>query len=283
MLADIRGLRLGKRRVVIVPDADYASNPAVFDGLRDLVGTFDPLTGGKVTVAKLSALGGKTGLDDYLAGLGEDQRAEVIGNLIETSGRQFGKRPRESKVFEIADKVSFFTAGFARSLVETFAGELAVDELDEQLLVRHAGVWTPALEVPAVRAFLLDGSGESYSERRIATVVELAASRLQLAGETVPERPTEPIVAFRNGIVRLDERAATPTVRRAAGDPDPLSDRVGRRVALPGLRRVDRRADSRRGRPAARRSGARAGLRHLPVAGAARAALRAVQVREVAR
>jgi putative DNA primase/helicase len=77
-------------------------------------------------------------------------------------------------------------------------------------------VWTPALKVPAVRAFLLDGSGESYSERRIATVVELAASRLQLAGETVPERPTEPVVAFRNGIVRLDER---PQLRPFAGQP----------------------------------------------------------------
>lgn len=83
--------------VIVMFDADTSTNPNVWVGgqkLRETICSLTGLTKQHVRFAKLSALAsGSAGLDDILAGYGQDKRARIFENLMTRAG-SLGTRPK---------------------------------------------------------------------------------------------------------------------------------------------------------------------------------------------
>ncbi|MCQ9352232.1 hypothetical protein NQ015_10840 [Corynebacterium sp. 153RC1] len=78
-------------KVVIIPDADAATNPYVFDGATEL-GEYCVQVGAKEVAFVSVPGGGTTGMDDYLAHLPEDKRQGAVENLVKVATKKPAKR-----------------------------------------------------------------------------------------------------------------------------------------------------------------------------------------------
>jgi hypothetical protein len=81
--------------VFIFFDADVATNRNVHDAAAMLVDHMELLGAASVKCVSLP-VSGKAGLDDYLAGIGEAKRTEVIENLM-TKAKKLGRAPAAAK------------------------------------------------------------------------------------------------------------------------------------------------------------------------------------------
>lgn len=90
------GFLLGKNTEVFVFfDADVATNRNVHDAAAMLVDHMELLGAASVKCVSLP-VSGKAGLDDYLAGIGEAKRTEVIENLM-AKAKKLGRAPAAAK------------------------------------------------------------------------------------------------------------------------------------------------------------------------------------------
>lgn len=98
--AALQGSRFKGANVVIVPDADAASNVSVYDGAVKLGQAFETAGAASVRFVALSESGasGKAGLDDYLARVPDAERSNRLTRLIERAGKKpASKKPAPAK------------------------------------------------------------------------------------------------------------------------------------------------------------------------------------------
>jgi putative DNA primase/helicase len=91
---ELMGLHVEGRDVVLIFDADVASNPAVWDAASRLEGVLGDLGASAVRFIELNA-SGNVGLDDYLARVPEDRRRDVLTRMV-ASADKLPKRPRKT-------------------------------------------------------------------------------------------------------------------------------------------------------------------------------------------
>lgn len=91
-------------QVVIVPDADAASNHSVFDGAKELGDYISAQGAMSVYFAQIPG-DGTTGVDDYLAGLPESERLEAVQRLItKAKSKPASRRPSKKSALHAEAK-----------------------------------------------------------------------------------------------------------------------------------------------------------------------------------
>jgi hypothetical protein len=94
-LPELGRLPVAGRRAVLIFDADLSANRAVWNSADDLGRHLEMLGAEDVAYVRLAA-GRKAGLDDYLAVVTDDQRAEVFDRLLATAGK-IGRPPARDR------------------------------------------------------------------------------------------------------------------------------------------------------------------------------------------
>lgn len=87
------------KRVVIIFDADMATNPAVWaaaNGLRTALKTRASIPARQIKFVSLAFLGGTQGLDDYLGSKEPEERGKILASLVKGAGA-LGKKPAPAK------------------------------------------------------------------------------------------------------------------------------------------------------------------------------------------
>jgi putative DNA primase/helicase len=182
------------REVVVVFDADLATNIDVYTAASRLADELDLRGAGSVKFVSLPG-GGKSGLDDVLASrAGDGPTSVVFARLVDKAGKLPRKpSPKKNKFFG-ADGL------MVEKLVDAIGAEhhLAVDP-GERILVYRDGVYIDGRH--AVNAAIGDMLGDAYRPLHARAAVELLVSRLHEAGRTIGDTPSTALVNLANGLL----------------------------------------------------------------------------------
>lgn len=207
----------GASEVIVIPDADAATNDnvalAMWD-LRDSIYRRKQLKNGMVRFVRVPGAG-KEGIDDVLAALSEDDRTPFVLSLIEDAvPTPTDKRPakRRSKRQDDEDAVVLYDRFGGGLQVENCVkellkqGELALDKNGvlyraDQNMVFHAAHEDVPMENHMVLDFLVERLGNDFRLEFGKHVQRALESTLRRAKRVIPEVPTHGLLAVRNGMV----------------------------------------------------------------------------------
>lgn len=192
------------RKVVVILDADAASNHQVFSaGMRlKAVGEAEGAT--EVSFARIPA-SGSTGLDDMLSNRPPDTRASYLETLIRSAKAKPADRVPEKKKEKKRADTSY------RDLNDDLmVAQLATDLLDRfPALVTQEGAVAfyqrgyYASDLDALPRHLFALMGDYHRSGHVETVRQALVALLYDAGRIAPERPSQPLVCVRNGMLDL--------------------------------------------------------------------------------
>ncbi len=218
---DLTALQFADRPVVVIFDADVATNINVWNAATDLRGVLRSLGATDVRFVQLSA-GRKAGLDDYLAAMPVDRRGDVLRRLVESAGDKLPRKPAKSTGGNTTNEG--ITPEDAERLegYEVKAGDepdffnddgLMVVAVVAEMRARHhlalgpdLGVWTYSdgiyhgdshALVNATRDLL----GERWRLSHHNNVVAVLAAELAAGGLVLPDAPFGALVAVPNGML----------------------------------------------------------------------------------
>jgi len=188
-----------ERHVVILLDADAATNPEVYQAGVRLASAC--MSEGALSVEFVRLPGGKkAGLDDILGTRAADRRTDYLSRLIlAADGKPAATKPKASR-----QKGAFF--GDDGLLVRTLADAVRADfpvalARDQTIAVYQDGVYRVSKSrYSGVVGQLL---GEDFRPYHRSAVEEFEVGRLTLEGRVLPERLGDPVLNLANGLLDL--------------------------------------------------------------------------------
>ncbi|WP_100482260.1 phage/plasmid primase, P4 family [Mycobacteroides abscessus] len=206
--------------IVVIPDADAATNPNVAKAiweLRDALYRRKQHKNGSILFVRLPGAG-KEGIDDLLADVDETDRAEYVLSLIaDAVPTPTDKRPTSRRQSARADEDVDGDTLFDRyngglqvaNCVDAIRARhtLAIGELDKRLYTADDnGIFTRTEEAAGrenhlVTDFLTEALGNDFRVEFVKQVLVALESSLRKSHDVIPEVPTHGLLAVRNGMV----------------------------------------------------------------------------------
>lgn len=208
----------GAPKVVVIPDADVATNQNVARAmwsLKKAIYARGNRKNGTVLFVR-SAAEGKAGMDDVLALIAEEDRPAFLLDLIKEAAPNPTDKPptaRRSNSGESSDSEVFFdrlSGGLqVKNCVDALRQRhnLAIGEVDKRLYTaRPDGIFMRTDEAAGrenhlVTDFLAEVLGNDFRVEYVKQVLVLLESSLRQSGDVIPEVPTHGLLAVSNGMV----------------------------------------------------------------------------------
>lgn len=204
---DLDGVRWEGRNVVLVLDADLASNRDVYEAAKALTEELRLRGAASVAYARIPAHGdAHRGLDDLLGRVGDPARQ--LERLIAQASADLPKAPakkRRSDGARFFDQQSgkFLPVTFHRALAERYPMALASDG---SIALYSDGAYragNDALRKAAFARGVAELLGEDTSRYRTGEAESFAQSQLYGEGRVLSDHARHPVMNVRNGLVDL--------------------------------------------------------------------------------
>jgi putative DNA primase/helicase len=208
----ISALRLVKgKKVVVVFDADFRTNPDVWEAGQKLAGVLEDEGAAEVRYAKINAAG-QVGIDDMLAAKDDDEhRRDYLDNVISKAEKKLPARPK-AKPRPPASGDEFFAQ----------PDGLRVHSLSERIREGLPAALTAERKIALYRNgyYNIDGMafsgavgallGDRFRPTHRAAAEEYTAGLLYNAGLILPTYVTQPLLNVANGMLHLPTDALKP-------------------------------------------------------------------------
>lgn len=198
------------KAVYLLLDADFRTNPDVYASAEALT---DRLRlGGAKSVEYVSTPGsGKEGVDDVLAKVKPEQRAEDLRRWLSLAADKLGKRPKgkrpvqsemdqeAAKLFGVRDKpLSYKPVDGARKIMAETPAAITREGV---IALYRDGVYQ--IDKNALLARVVGLLGNFYTPSFMTQTTDVLTGMLADAGRVLPEQMTQPLLNCPNGMVDL--------------------------------------------------------------------------------
>ncbi len=188
------------RSVVIVFDADWRSNRAVWDAAKALGES--ALSFGATSVRWAVVPGrGTTGLDDMLGAIPDEQRRrELLGNIASNATPKMGRQPaaKAAPASPFWGDKAPLTVTLAEDIYRNRALALGPGVV---VYTYENGVFSP--DAKHISGEIIARLEDHFKKSHIADVIEVLIKLLREAGTILPEYATEPLLNVTNGMLDL--------------------------------------------------------------------------------
>lgn len=198
------------RDVFLLLDADLETNLDVWAAAEQF--TKQLSRHGAKSVKYVATTGtGKEGVDDVLAGFGEDKRGHMLRTWLAAAPSKMPKRPKAkrpvaseldqqaAKLFKVREKpVSFQPLDAARMILDQAPAAITAEK---NIALYRNGVYV--VDEDAVLSVLVGMLGNFYTPSYTKTVTDVLRGLLKTEGKTLPERMALPLLNCPNGMVDL--------------------------------------------------------------------------------
>ena len=204
---DLCAVRFEDRQVVVIFDADLATNRNVWDAGNRLSGVLLSLGAESVKFAMIPA-GAKAGLDDYLASIPADRRSSTLRRLTDAAGK-LPRKPAKRTTTTTDDGPHQVEGGahlFDRNGLMALSAVAEVRKAHHLAVGPDGGVWVYRDgiyhdEDRALVASTRDVLGEMWRLSHHRTILELLAAELVEEGRVLPPEPFGHLIAVANGML----------------------------------------------------------------------------------
>ena len=192
--------------VVVALDADYTTNPNVWDAGEMLQRALRAESANTIKFLKLPA-GKKSGLDDVLGSRAEGRRGTYLNALLrEAAPEKFpaSRRPKKDSVVIEGDGMEFFgeTGLLTKTLAETIYTKFpSALTAEDGVAIYKNGVFQ--LDKMAFIGVVSELLGDMFRPAHRSTVEEFTAGILYNAGLILPEHTNKAMLNVRNGMLDL--------------------------------------------------------------------------------
>lgn len=188
------------RKVIILFDADFASNRNVYDAAAGLKDALEVEGADEIVFARLAGAKNKEGLDDVLGRRPKDRRTSYIQRIADLAVDKLGRAPSRTKTSKYFNDQGFLARDASLAVLDNQPAALAAGGM---IALYREGVYRIDQHREPLIEKVTTLLGNDFRPQWRQTIEEFLIGELSARGMRLPDRMHEPVLNTANCMVDL--------------------------------------------------------------------------------
>lgn len=188
------------RKVIILFDADFTTNRAVYDAAAGLRETLEVEGAVEIVFAKLAGAKDKEGLDDVLGRRQKDRRTSYIQRIADLAIDKLGRAPSRKNASKYFNDQGFLARDASLAVLDNQPAALAAGGM---IALYREGVYRIDQNKEPLVEKVTTLLGNDFRPQWRQTIEEFLVGELSARGMRLPDRMTEPVLNTSSCMVDL--------------------------------------------------------------------------------